>query len=143
MHLRVFQTRKSILTSHLLENNTYISNLRQKANIFNVYFADQCNILDNSSTLPLVVYITNASIYHINITINHIVGIINKMSFNKAGGGYDEISVRMLQLCASEIALPLQIIFRKCINTGLFPDKWKYADIQPIQKRTRQIRSNY
>ena len=43
--------------------------------------------LDNGSILPLVVYNTSAPIYHINIT-NHIVGIINKISFNKAGG-YD------------------------------------------------------
>ena len=65
------------------------------------------------------------------------------MSSNKAGGGYDEISVRMLQLCASEVALPLQIIFQKCINTGMFPDSWKYANIQPIHKKSnRQIKSN-
>ena len=72
-----------------------------------------------------------------------MVGIINKMSSNKAGG-YDEISVRMLQLCASEVALPLQIFFQKCINTGMFPDSWKYANIQPIHKKSNcQIKSNY
>ena len=65
------------------------------------------------------------------------------MSSNKAGG-YDEISVRMLQLCPSEVALPFQIIFQKCINTGMFPDSWKYANIQPIHKKSnRQINSNY
>ena len=127
----------------IIENNKYISNFRQKANIFNDYFANQCKILDNSSILPEVTYKTNASVYHINITINHIVDIIMKMNSNKAGG-YDEISVRMLQLCPSEVASPLQIIFQKCIDTGKFPDSWKYANIQPVHKKNnRQIKSNY
>ena len=140
---RISNKKKHTNIPPIIENNTYVSNFRQKANIFNDYFADQCKILDNDSTLPLVVYNTNASIYHINITINHIVGIINKMNSNKAGG-YDEISVRMLQVCASEVASPLQIIFQKCINTGMFPDSWKYANIQPIhKKKDRQIKSNY
>ena len=65
------------------------------------------------------------------------------MSSNKAGG-FDEISVRMLQLCTTEVATPLQIIFQKCIDTGLFPDSWKYANVQPVHKKNnRQTKSNY
>ena len=64
----------------------YISNFRQKANLFNDYFADQCKLFENGSTLPEVTYKTNESIYHINITVDHIVDIISKMSSNKAGG---------------------------------------------------------
>ena len=38
----------------------------------------------------------------------------------------------------------LQIIFRKCIQTGLFPDSWKYTNVQPIHKKGDcQIKSNY
>ena len=50
----------------------------------------------------------------------------------------------MLKLCASEVATPLQIIFQDCINCGIFPDCWKYANVQPIHKKNnRQIKSNY
>ena len=50
----------------------------------------------------------------------------------------------MLKLCASEVAIPLQIIFQDCINSGRFPDCWKYANVQPIHKKAnRQIKSNY
>ena len=88
-------------------------------------------------------YKTNESIYHINITVDHIVDIISKMSSNKAGG-CDMISVRMLQLCPLEVATPLQIIFQKCIDTGIFPDSWKYANVQPVHKKNnRQTKSNY
>ena len=50
----------------------------------------------------------------------------------------------MLKLCASEVAIPLQIIFQDCINSGMFPDCWKYANVQPIHKKSnRQIKNNY
>ena len=43
-----------------------------------------------------------------------------------------------------EVAFPLQIIFQACINSGKFPDCWKYANVQPIHKKeNRQIKSNY
>ena len=88
-------------------------------------------------------YKSAASIFYISITIVNVVSIINKMISKKAGG-YDGISVAMLQLCALEIALPLQIIFQKCINMGMFPDYLKYANVQPIHKKdNRQIKSNY
>ena len=120
-----------------------MSNFQQKANIFNDYFANQCKILENGSILPEVCYKTNESINDINIPIGNIISIINNMNSNKAGG-YDGISIAMLQLCAPEVAIPLQIIFQKCINTGKFPDSWKYANVQPIHKKeNRQIKSNY
>ena len=140
---RISNKKKNTNIPPIIDDNDYISNFRQKANIFNDFFADQCNILDNGSILPEVNYNTNASIYDINITINHIVKIITKMN-PKKGGGYDGISVTMLQLCASEVALPLRIIFQKCINTGMFPDAWKYANVQPVhKKKDRQVKSNY
>ena len=50
----------------------------------------------------------------------------------------------MLQLCATEVALPLCLIFQKCLSTGTFPDLWKRANVQPILKQNnRQIKSNY
>ena len=50
----------------------------------------------------------------------------------------------MLKICAAEIAIPLQIIFLDCINSGIFPDCWKFANVQPIYKRSnRQMKNNY
>ena len=42
------------------------------------------------------------------------------------------ISVAILQVCPSKVAIPLQIIFQKCISSGTFPNFWKYANIQHI-----------
>ena len=67
-------------------------------------------------------------ISHIKITTDQIVYIIKKYNTNKAHG-YDKVSVPMLQLCAVEVAIPLGIIFRKCVITGIFPDSWKYMQM--------------
>ena len=48
----ISKKKKHTYIPPIIENNTYISNVRQKANIFNAYNADQCNVVDNGSTLP-------------------------------------------------------------------------------------------
>ena len=127
----------------IIEDGTYISNCKLKAEIFNKYFAHQCTINDNGSVLPNFISKTDTSLYHVSVTKNHIINIIKNLNSNKAHG-YDGISVTMLKLCASEVAIPLQIIFQDCINSGRFPDCWKYANVQPIHKKdNRQIKSNY
>ena len=50
----------------------------------------------------------------------------------------------MLKLCPSEIAKPLNIIFANCLYTGVFPDIWKLAIIQPVYKKdNHQLKNNY
>ena len=52
--------------------------------------------------------------------------------------------MNLLQLCAVDNAIPLQIIFQKFLETGQFPNSWKYANVQPVfKKENRQIVSNY
>ena len=47
-------------------------------------------------------------------------------------------------LCPTEVALPLSLVFQKCVITGKFPDSCKCANVQPIHKKNnRQLRSNY
>ena len=49
----------------------------------------------------------------------------------------------MFQFFTLEIALSLQIIFQKCINMGIFPDSWRYANVPNHEKDNREIKSNY
>ena len=133
LHLKEFQTKRSKPTS-LFENNCYVTNFQQKAQIFNDYFAEQCKINDNGILLPEFISKTNASISQINITTNQIIDIIQKHSTKKSHGCVD-ISVTMLQLCPTQVAVPLQLIFQKCVLTGAFPDSWKCANVVPIHKK--------
>ena len=129
-------TNKKKLTNipPIIENNTYVTNFQQKAIIFNDYFAEQCKIHDNGSVLPDFISRTDISISYLHANTQQIVNIIQKFCAKKANG-CDEISVAMLQLCATELALPLSLIFQKCLSTGTFPDLWKRANVQPILKR--------
>ena len=43
---------------------------------------------------------------------------------NKAHG-HDSVSIRMLKICGSFIYKPLEMIFKQCIETGVFPSEWK------------------
>ena len=127
----------------IIENNVYVTNFLQKATIFNDFFADQCTIHDNGSTLPPMKLRTNSVLSNITINPDEIVEIILKQKLHKAHG-CDNISMAMLKLCPAEIAIPLSLIFQRCMNTGKFPDSWKLANVQPIHKKNdRQIKSNY
>ena len=80
---------------------------------------------------------------HVCVTKDQIVQIIHNFNTNKAHG-CDGISVAMLKLCAVEVSVPLQIIFNYCIRFAMFPDSWKYSNMQPVHKKeNRQFKTNY
>jgi len=55
----------------------FISNFKEKAKIFNKYFAEQCQPLENASVLPdHIDYQTNNRIGTVKIEINEIVEVI-------------------------------------------------------------------
>ena len=69
--------------------------------------------------------------------------IINGLDANKAHG-YDGISIKMVKICSRAIAKPLCIIFKNCLNEGIFPNIWKKANVVPIHKKgDKRIISNY
>ena len=41
----------------------------------------------------------------------------------------------MLKICGSAIYKPLAIIFKQCVDTGIFPSEWKRGNIVPIHKK--------
>ena len=120
---RISNKKKQTNIPPILENDRYVTNFQQKAQIFNDYFAEQCQINDNGSILPVFISRTNASISQIIISNNQIIDIIQKYGTKKSHG-CDDISVAMLQICASEVVVPLSLIFHKCLLTGTFPDSW-------------------
>ena len=65
---------------------------------------------------------------------NNVVKIIQKLYSNKAYG-HDNISIRMLKICGSSIFKPLAMIFKQCIETGIFRSEWKKAYSIPIHKK--------
>ena len=45
------------------------------------------------------------------------------------------ISIRMIKLCGNSIFKLLEVIFKSCLNQGVFPAEWKKANVVPVPKR--------
>ncbi|KAG5861735.1 hypothetical protein JTB14_014402 [Gonioctena quinquepunctata] len=71
-----------------------------------------------------------------NLDIIHkqdIVEAIDRLDINK-GPGSDSRPPIFLKNCSESLVEPLDIIFNKSLNTGVFPKKFKLAQIIPIHK---------
>ena len=94
----------------LLVNNKLVSDFHKKAELFNRHFAEQCTLVQNTSTLPVFNFKTNNRLKSFDINENDLHLIIKNLNANKAHG-WDDISIRMIQLCGKSIALPLKLLF--------------------------------
>jgi hypothetical protein len=69
----------------------------------------------------------------IPVTEIEVIDIIKSLK-NKDSSGYDGISNNILKYCAKDISKPLTSIFNLSLETGVFPDRFKFAVVQPIHK---------
>ena len=114
----------------------YITDFKEKAQIFNDFFAKQCTLVENSSKLPTNSFKrTNNLLSTISFTKDDIAKIIKNLNPNKAHG-FDMISIRMIKICGESILKPLELIFKSCLENGKFPIEWKKANVVPVHKKT-------
>ena len=129
----------------LFYQGEYVTNFKEKVELFNSFFAKQCSTIQNSSKLPLILGKNplEKSISSITFNCNDIATIICTLNPNKAHG-YDMISIGLLKICDKSICKLLGLIFQSCIKHGKFPDKWKMANVAPVNKKSdNQILKNY
>ena len=97
----------------------------------------------NSSTLPNFCYKTQKRISDIEIKEDDILLIIKNLNPNKAHE-WDNVSIRMIQLCGKSIAKPLKYLFESSLTAGIFPEDWKKANIIPVHKKeSKNCLKNY
>ena len=127
----------------LLVNDVFITNCTKKAQLFNDHFVQQCSVIDTGSTLPQFRAICNDVLDTCTFSEEDILKLIRSLDPNKAHG-WDEISVRMIRLCDTSIVAPLKVIYRNCLEHGVFPQLWKKANIVPVHKKSsKQVIKNY
>ena len=140
---RVLDKIKIPLIPPILFNNSFITDFKEKANIFNLYFVNQCNIINNGSTIPEVIYKTNHRSNGVTFCNDDISKIIKNLNPSKAHG-FDGISIKMIKMCGESIVPPLSKIIRNAIKSGIFPDEWKKGNIVPVHKKAnKQFIANY
>ena len=106
--------------SPLFQDNKFITDFKEMSE--NSFFAKQCSLIDNGSTLPsLFPLITGKSLSDADFSVDDIRNIINKLDSNNAHGD-DMISIRMLELCDKSICKPLNVIFKSRLTC---PSEWK------------------
>ena len=76
----------------------------------------------------------NCKTLSINFNIVDIMKTIKSLNVNEAQG-HNDISIRMRKLCSQSIVKPLSVIFKNCIDNGIFPDIWKKSNIIPVHKK--------
>ena len=143
--MKTFYNGKKIpLIPPLLVNDKLECDFGLKANHFNEFFASKCTPLNNGSTLPhLLSNAPTVELSSFQFNDQDILKIIRALHVNKAHG-CDDISIRMIKICDQSIVKPLSIIYRNCLNTGIFPDIWKKSNIVPVHKKNdNQVFSNY
>ena len=127
----------------LLENGLFITDFTKKAQLFNEFFILQCKTIDTGSELPQHNPLPTSSIDDFNISEEKILNIIRSLNPNKAHG-WDEISIRMIELSDASLLTPIKIIFTNCLRQGVFPEIWKCANVVPIHKKNeKNVNSNY
>ena len=126
-----------------MQGNKFILNCREKATLFTQLFSQQCSLVRNNSILPNFSYFTNERLSNMRLTTDDITPLICSLNPNKATGS-DRISSEMLLLGDETVVLPLKIIFSNILQTGIYPEIWKLANVTPLFKKgDKQLIKNY
>ena len=77
----------------LYNNDSFVTNCSDKAELFNNFFAKQCTLINTPSILPPFSYVTHHRLNTVDFVPEKLASIIKSLNPNKAHG-LDEISVR-------------------------------------------------
>ena len=84
--------------------------------------------------LPSFEYKSNTRKDTVTFSGRNILSIIRSLNQNRVHG-WDNVSTRMIQICDISIILPLAIIFKTALNSGIYPDQLKKANVVPVHKK--------
>lgn len=127
----------------LLNDNVYISEDSEKANLLNDYFVEQTMIDDQSATLPSAINSNTPTLNSIQITVNEVEDTLKSLKLGKASGP-DNLNNRILKELAEPLSKPLSELFNYSLSKCDFPNKWKEANVSPLFKKDEpSLVSNY
>ena len=119
----------------LLFNNKFFSDFRVKANLFNDFFF-VCTPINNGSALPQFAYKTDVKINSFPFNQNDI-SLIIKALITKRAHDWDNISIKMIQICGNSIALPL-IYLKQHWKIKKILDISKKGNVAPVYEKRSQ-----
>ena len=118
-----------------------MTDFKEKAELFNAFFAKQCSLIKSNSQLPSHLhYLTDNRLSSASFSQDNIAKMIQKFDPNKAHG--HNISTCMLKICGSSIYKPIELIIKQLNETGVFPSEWKKDNIVFIHKKGGKKKKN-
>ena len=133
----LLNNKKILIIPPLFYENRFITDFKETAQLFNIFFSKQCSLIPNNSSLPADVnYITDKRLSAVTFLVREIGKIIQNLDSNKAHG-HNNLSIRMLKICADSICVPLEMIFKQALLTGVFSSEWKKVILFPFTKRMK------
>ena len=120
----------------------FVANYQTKADIFNEFFAKQCFLLPNDSSIPAFTPKCDKILSSVGIDRSKVLSLIRSLDSKKAYG-CDDLSIAMLKICDLAIVEPLSLIYEKYLESGKYSSLWKKANVLPIHKKeSRQLKKN-
>ena len=109
--------KKIPLVPPLFHENRFVTDFKEKAELFKSYFATQCCLISNSSILSShIQYLTDSPLSCVSFSRDKTAKVIQNLDPTKAHG-HDNTSIRMLKVCGPSIYKPLEIIFNQSLET--------------------------
>jgi len=77
------------------------------------------------------------------VTVAEVMKVLKKLK-NKGSSGIDGLSSKIMKAASSVLAIPLTDIVNCSLETGIFPQPWKFAKVVPLLKKgDPQAKENY
>lgn len=154
--IKPFLSNKNVKTNNniiLCENDKIVSEPKEVAEIFNHFFV---NVAKNIGDQNIKIDKSHPSIQKINenkmsdeelnfhpVTDEFVNKQINKLNIKKATG-CDQISPKIIKFAQPIITNPIKNLINKSIDTSIFPDNLKAAQVTPLYKKNNALeKSNY
>lgn len=108
---------------------------RDKAQVLAAHFSSKMTVPDPERVPPIVPEQTKATLGKLTFTAEDVRKQLLRVNPKKALG-LDDISPRLLKVCANQLAGPLTMIFQESLSTRKWPSLWKGARVVAIHKKS-------
>ena len=123
-------------------NGAVIRDAEDRANCFNVTFSKKFTD-PRVDKYPRAHSLGAPGLSQFSVPDGRVAQLLRELSAHKACGP-DGLSARILTECADEFAVPLDILCRMSLTSGIFPAVWKRAHVIPVHtKGSKKLPENY
>ena len=112
-------------------------------NAMNDHFAASFVVEPSDEPIPDFMRRTSASLRDCPFIVDDVARRLRHLDASKSPGG-DGVHAAVLKHCASALAPPLCLLFRRSLDEGVLPSSWSEANVTPLHKKgDKTCRANY